>query len=175
MIMKRILPILCVAFTQSLFAQTPATDSTLVDIGYVKIALVTITVPVTHVDARQFNQGLLYDWNQLWQGQVAGLLTARPGSNPHDNFETRIHGLRTSGLRTQPLYVLDGVPGVDIYAIDPADIASVEVLRGAAASAIYGGRGAAGIVLLHTKTPQKGRIFAIRRKWAPKPPVAAIL
>ncbi|MCB0576558.1 MAG: TonB-dependent receptor plug domain-containing protein, partial [Saprospiraceae bacterium] len=60
----------------------------------------------------------------------------------------------------QPLYVVDGVPGVDALAIDPNEIVSVDILRDAASTAIYGGRGAAGVVLISTRHAQAGEMRA---------------
>ena len=102
---------------------------------------------VTRLDAGQLNIGFLTDWNQLWQGLVPGLTVVRPGSNPNELFNARIRGLHTLGMRATPLYVLDGVPGVEPWAIDPADITSVEVLRDVASTDLYGGRGAAGVLV----------------------------
>jgi TonB-linked SusC/RagA family outer membrane protein len=109
-----------------------------------------LTGAATAVQAEQFNPALLIDAHQLWQGLVPGLTAVRAGSDPNEPFDARIRGLHTFLQRTQPLYVVNGVPEVDLAAIDPADIRSVTVLRDAASSAIYGGRSGAGVVLITT-------------------------
>ncbi|MEO6039456.1 MAG: SusC/RagA family TonB-linked outer membrane protein, partial [Saprospiraceae bacterium] len=77
-----------------------------------------------------------------------------PGSNPNEAMDARIRGLRTISYNfgnTQPLYVVDGVPGVGLFAVDPSDIVAVDVLRDAASTAIYGGRGTNGVVVITTR------------------------
>ncbi len=133
----------------------PITDtlpSTQIQTGYGQQELSAFNGAVTHLETRQFNQGQINDWNQLWQAQVPGFTVARAGSNPNEAMDARIRGLRTMSYgSTQPLYVVDGVPGVDLFAVDPSDIVAVDVLRGAASTAIYGGRGSNGVVLITTK------------------------
>jgi len=132
----------------------PATQ---IQTGYGQQELSTFNGAVTHLEARQFNQGQINDWNQLWQAQVPGFTVARAGSNPNEAMEARIRGLRTMSYgNTKPLYVVDGVPGVDLFAVDPSDIVAVDILRGAASTAIYGGRGSAGVVLITTKPAAVG-------------------
>ncbi len=128
-----------------------------VQIGYGKQEVRTFNGAVTHLEAKQFNQGQINDWNQLWHAQVPGFTVARAGSNPNEAMDARIRGLRTLSYgTTKPLYVVDGVPGVDFFAVDPSDIVSVDVLRDAASTAIYGGRGATGVVLITTKPATSG-------------------
>lgn len=128
-----------------------------VAIGYGRQDLRAFNGAVTHLEARQFNQGQINDWNQLWQAQVPGFTVTRPGSNPNQAMDARIRGLRTLNYgQTKPLYVVDGVPGVDLFAVDPSDIVAVDVLRDAASTAIYGGRGAAGVVLITTRPVVSG-------------------
>lgn len=125
--------------------------------GYGQQNLRTFNGAVTHLEARQFNQGQIYDWNQLWQAQIPGFTVTRPGSNPNEAMDARIRGLRTLFYgQTRPLYVVDGVPGVDLFAVDPSDIIAVDVLRDAASTAIYGGRGTGGVVLITTKPASAG-------------------
>ncbi|MEZ4967821.1 MAG: SusC/RagA family TonB-linked outer membrane protein [Saprospiraceae bacterium] len=141
------------------FSQT-ADSSRQVMIGYGSQGFRFTTGAVSHLDAGTFNRGQIYDWNQLWQGLVPGLMVARAGSNPNEPYDVRMRGLHTINGRTQPLYVVDGVPGVDALAIDPNEIVSVDILRDAASTAIYGGRGAAGVVLISTRRAQAGEMRA---------------
>ncbi len=141
--------VLPAAFLPTVSAQT--TDSLEIkNIGYGKQDACIVTGAVSHLETDQFNLGQIYDWDQLWQGLIPGYTTVRAGSNPNESFDTRIRGLHTINSRTRPLYVVDGVPGVDMFAIDPTDIVSIDVLRDAASAAIYGGRGGAGVVLINT-------------------------
>jgi TonB-dependent starch-binding outer membrane protein SusC len=105
----------------------------------------------TRLKVPQFHQGIFYDWHQLWQGRTAGLTVVRPGSDPNQNFNVRARGLHTLHLRTDPLYVVDGVPGISMQSLDPADIVEVNILRDGVGMARYGGRGSAGVVEVKTR------------------------
>jgi TonB-dependent starch-binding outer membrane protein SusC len=105
----------------------------------------------TCLSADVFQQGVIADWNQLWQAQIPGYATNRPGSNPNQAFDVRSRNLHSLNFRSEPLYVVDGVPGVDPLSLDPNDIASVRILRDGVGMAQYGGRGAAGVVLIETR------------------------
>ncbi|MEM6343745.1 MAG: SusC/RagA family TonB-linked outer membrane protein [Bacteroidota bacterium] len=110
-----------------------------------------VTSAITSVKAEDFNGGNVNDPSQLLQGKVAGLAISRPGGNPNGGFNIRLRGLSTVGANTQPLIIIDGVPGADLSTVDPQDIASVDVLKDGSASAIYGTRGASGVILITTK------------------------
>ncbi|MEL6649474.1 MAG: SusC/RagA family TonB-linked outer membrane protein [Bacteroidota bacterium] len=110
-----------------------------------------VTSAITSVKAEDFNGGNVNDPSQLLQGKVAGLAISRPGGNPNGGFNIRLRGLSTVGANTQPLIIIDGVPGADLTTVDPQDIASIDVLKDGSASAIYGTRGASGVILVTTK------------------------
>lgn len=115
-----------------------------------------VTSAITSVKAEDFNQGNVNDVNQLLQGKVAGLVIARPGGNPNGDFQIRLRGLSTVGASTEPLVVIDGVLGGDLNSVEPQDIASIEVLKDGSAAAIYGTRGAAGVIIVTTKRGTAG-------------------
>ena len=71
---------------------------------------------------------------------------------PNEPFNIRLRGLSTFGANAEPLVVIDGVIGGSLDSVDPADIASVNVLKDAAAAAIYGTRGSSGVIILTTKS-----------------------
>lgn len=75
---------------------------------------------------------------------------------PGEGFTVRIRGVGTNGT-SDPLYIVDGMPVGGIDYLNPNDIQSVEILKDASASAIYGARGANGVVLITTKQGQKGK------------------
>lgn len=110
-----------------------------------------ITSSVASVKAEDFNKGNIQDTQQLLQGKVAGLQISRPGGDPNAGFNIRLRGLSTIGANTEPLVVVDGVIGADFNTVDPNDIESIDVLKDASASAIYGTRGANGVILITTK------------------------
>lgn len=84
------------------------------------------------------------------QGQTPGLSIIKNTGQPGDGFKVNIRGMGTIG-NSQPLYVIDGVPGGNIDNMSPADIESIDVLKDAASAAIYGARGANGVILVTTK------------------------
>jgi len=116
-----------------------------------------ITSSVASVDAGSFNRGNINDAQELLQGKVSGLQITRPGADPNAGFTIRLRGLSTIGANQEPLIVIDGVPGADFQSVDPNDIESMEVLKDASASAIYGTRGASGVILVTTKSGIPGR------------------
>lgn len=97
---------------------------------------------------------------QALQGQAAGVQITSSSGQPGDGFNVIIRGKGTIG-NFGPLYIVDGVQGVDIRSINPADIESIDVLKDAASAAIYGSQAANGVVLVTTRTGkqnQKARI-----------------
>jgi TonB-dependent starch-binding outer membrane protein SusC len=88
------------------------------------------------------------------QGQTPGLSIIKSSGEPGAGFKVNIRGMGTIGNST-PLYVIDGVPGGDITYIASADIESIDILKDAASSAIYGSRGANGVILVTTKKGTK--------------------
>ncbi len=115
-----------------------------------------VTSSIVSVKAEDFNKGNVNDVSQLLQGKVGGLVISRPGSNPNGGFNIRLRGLSTVGASTEPLVVIDGVLGGDLNSIEPQDIASIEVLKDGSAAAIYGTRGASGVILVTTKRGEAG-------------------
>ena len=91
------------------------------------------------------------------QGRVAGVQIVRNGGAPGAGSAIRIRGTGTVN-NADPLYIIDGVPTSDIMGINPNDIQSIEVLKDASASAIYGTRAANGVVIITTKRGRKGRL-----------------
>lgn len=141
-------------------------------VGYGTVRKRDLTGAVTSVGTKDFNQGIVTAPDQLIQGKVAGLEITSNSGQPGAATTVRIRG--NSSIRTgagQPLYVLDGVPldgrnarpslnisGVGQTAdsdpllfINPNDIASMDVLKDASATAIYGSRGANGVIIITTK------------------------
>ena len=124
------------------------------DIGYGLQDQKQITSAVVYLDSNSFNQGAINDVYQLIRGKVAGLSIYKRGSNPNSTNTFRLRGLNTIDSNSSPLVVIDGVTGATIENVDPNDIDKITVLKDAASTAIYGYRGAAGVILITTK---KGR------------------
>lgn len=120
-------------------------------LGYGTAERKEVTNSVASVDEEDFNKGNVNDPAQLLQGKVAGLSIAKPGGDPNAGFNVRLRGLSTFGANSQPLIVIDGVLGGSLQTVDPNDIESIEVLKDGSAAAIYGTRGASGVIIVTTK------------------------
>ncbi len=109
------------------------------------------TGAVASVTAEELNKGRLSDPIQSMQGKAAGVIVSKQGGDPNEGFSVNIRGAAGLTTGTGPLYVVDGVPGVDPTTLNPDDIASFNVLKDASSTAIYGSRGANGVVIITTK------------------------
>ena len=91
-------------------------------------------------------------------GQVAGVQTTSNNGQPGKDAEVRIRGIGSISASNKPLYVVDGVPyDGEISAISTSDIESMTVLKDAASNALYGARGANGVIMITTKNGSKGK------------------
>lgn len=126
-------------------------------IGYGSMARKDVTSSITTVKADQLNVGVFSDAASMLQGKVAGLNITTTG-DPNGTPSITLRG--ASSLRTgqamQPYYVIDGIPGVDISMVAPDDIESIDVLRDATATAIYGSKAANGVIIINTKKGKHG-------------------
>lgn len=120
-------------------------------LGYGTTERKEVTNSVASVDAEYFNKGNVNDPAQLLQGKVAGLSIAKPDGDPNAGFNIRLRGLSTFGANSQPLIVIDGELDGSLQTVDPNDIESIEVLKDGSAAAIYGTRGASGVIIVTTK------------------------
>jgi iron complex outermembrane receptor protein len=116
-----------------------------------------VTSAIVSVKAKDFNGGNITSAAQLLQGKVPGLSISRPGGDPNQSFAIRLRGLSTLGANSSPLVVIDGAIGGSLDNVDPNDIENITVLKDASAAAIYGTRGAAGVLLITTKKGQTGK------------------
>jgi TonB-linked SusC/RagA family outer membrane protein len=92
------------------------------------------------------------------QGQVAGVLVTKTKSRPGDDFDINIRGLNNfDGEKTRPLVVVDGILGANINDINPQDIQTIDVLKDASSTAVYGARGANGVIIVTTKKGASGK------------------
>lgn len=137
-------------------------DSELLDeivvVGYGTMRRKDITSSISTIDSKELNQGVYTDPSQLLQGKVAGL-TITQTSDPNQSSSITLRGASTlrEGEAMEPYYIIDGVPGVDLSFISPDDIESIDVLRDATATAIYGSKAANGVIIITTKRGKNGR------------------
>ena len=125
-------------------------------IGYGSMQRKDVTSSITTVKAEDLNVGVYTSPAQLLQGKVPGLTIANT-SDPNGSPSISLRGASTlrSGEAMEPYYVIDGVPGVSLSLIAPEDIESIDVLRDASATAIYGSKAANGVIIVTTKKGNK--------------------
>ncbi|PKB16264.1 TonB-dependent receptor [Flavobacterium sp. 5] len=127
-----------------------------VSVGYGKVRKGDLTGAISTVRGDDLVKGTISSTEQVLQGKVAGLNVIRPSGDPSAGSTLRLRGGTSLTASNSPLIVVDGIAGVDINVIQPSDIKSVDVLKDASATAIYGSRGANGVIIITTKSGTKG-------------------
>ncbi|MBK9255507.1 MAG: SusC/RagA family TonB-linked outer membrane protein [Saprospiraceae bacterium] len=145
-------------------------------VGYGSVKRSDLTGSVASISAKDFNGGLVTSTDQLIQGKAAGVQILNNSGQPGGQTTIRIRGNSSIRAGNNPLFVVDGIPfsgastkaGTDagdlgaipgsnpLNFINPADIESMQILKDASAAAIYGSRGANGVVLITTKRGKSG-------------------
>ncbi|HZH96895.1 MAG TPA: SusC/RagA family TonB-linked outer membrane protein, partial [Flavisolibacter sp.] len=162
------------SITSSLATEN-ANLSEVVVVGYGTARRRDVTGSTASVREKDFNKGVFTSPDQLIQGKAAGVLVINNTGQPGGSTTVRIRGASSIRSGNQPLFVIDGVPlsggaarpggngasygsdgGNPLNFINPNDIASIEILKDASATAIYGSRGANGVVIITTKRGQSG-------------------
>ena len=138
-----------------------ANDATLnevVVVGYGTMRRKDVTSSITTVSAKDLDKGVYTDPAQMLQGKVAGLVISSSG-DPNGSSSITLRGSSSlrEGEAMQPYYVIDGIPGMDISMVAPDDIESIDVLRDATATAIYGSKAANGVIIITTKKGTEGK------------------
>ena len=126
-------------------------------VGYGTMRRKDVTSSITTVKSEDLNKGVFSDPASMLQGKVAGL-TVTTNGDPTGGGTITLRG--ASSLRSgamSPYYVIDGIPGVDISMVAPDDIESIDVLRDASATAIYGSKAANGVIIITTKSGKEGK------------------
>lgn len=123
-------------------------------IGYGTQKKADVTSAVVSVKAEDFTKGNFNDAGDLIKGKVAGLSITKPSGDPGAVTQISLRGIATVSGNAQPLVLVDGVPG-SLSSVPPENIASIDVLKDASAAAIYGTRGAGGVIIITTKTGQR--------------------
>lgn len=124
-------------------------------IGYGVQKKSSVTGSISSVKAEDIQKMPIQRAEQALQGQVSGVQVTMDSGQPGAGLSVNIRGIGTTG-NSQPLYIIDGNPVGDISYLASTDIGSMEVLKDASASAIYGARGANGVVIITTKQGTKG-------------------
>lgn len=127
-------------------------------VGYGTMRRKDVTSSITTVKADDLNRGVFTDPASMLQGKVAGLTVSTTG-DPNGGASITLRGASSlrEGAAMEPYYVIDGIPGVDISMVAPDDIESIDVLRDASATAIYGSKAANGVIIITTKAGKEGK------------------
>ncbi|NEW85540.1 MAG: SusC/RagA family TonB-linked outer membrane protein, partial [Mariniphaga sp.] len=138
-------------FTIVLLDETFGLDEVVV-IGYGSLQKKELTSSITSVSSKDFLEGSANNAMQVINGKVAGLsVSSSAPSDPNAGVSLQIRGASSIKAGTGPLVVIDGVPGGDLSTIVQQDIESISVLKDASSAAIYGTRGANGVIIVTTK------------------------
>lgn len=135
----------------------------------------TFTGAATQISGEIITDKGTQDFTKALQGEIAGVQVLNTSGQPGTNAKISIRGIGSINGSTTPLYVVDGIPYEgDVSAIDPNEIESLNVLKDATATALYGSRGANGVVLITTKRGRAGKTqveaevkYGISARWIP--------
>lgn len=125
-------------------------------VGYGTMRRSDLTGAVASVDSEDLQRSPVATLDQAFAGRIAGVTVNASTGQPGAAAEVRIRGIGTVN-NSAPIYVVDGVITEDIAFLNPSDIASTEVLKDASSTAIYGSRGANGVIIVTTKSGAKDR------------------
>lgn len=128
----------------------------IVVVGYGTMKKSDLTGSLTSVSSEDYDVQPLTRVDQALQGRAAGVTVTQTSGAPGAGMKIRIRGANSISGNNAPLYVVDGLVVGDINTININDVASMEILKDASATAIYGSRGANGVVLITTKTGKTG-------------------
>ncbi len=133
------------------------TLSEVVVIGYGSQRKSDITGAISSVKGKELVQLPMQRVDQALQGRAAGVLVLNTAGAPGANTTIRVRGMNSINGGNSALIVVDGLQGGNLNALNPNDIESIEILKDASATAIYGSRGANGVILISTRTGKKGK------------------
>ncbi|WP_167606166.1 SusC/RagA family TonB-linked outer membrane protein [Maribellus sediminis] len=126
-----------------------------VAIGYGTQRKGDVTSAISSVKAEDFSVGKINDAADLVKGKIAGLSITKSSGDPNATSSIMLRGITTIMGSVQPLVLVDGIEG-SLTTVAPENIESIDVLKDASAAAIYGTRGANGVILITTKSGQRG-------------------
>ena len=126
-------------------------------VGYGTQQKKLVTGATTHVTSETIEAVNAVDAFGALQSLASGMNIVMSSGQPGEGYKVTIRGMGTAGSNT-PLYVVDGVPGANIEDLSPNDIESIDILKDAASSAIYGARASNGVILVTTKKGKVGKV-----------------
>lgn len=125
-------------------------------IGYGVTKRKQVTGSISSVTPEDFNKGVVSSPDQLLAGKVAGLVVNRAGGDPTAGATMQLRGPSSLTASSAPLYVIDGIVGANIELVAPDDIVSMDVMKDASSTAIYGSRAANGVIFVTTRRGKAG-------------------
>ncbi|WP_366186270.1 TonB-dependent receptor [Flavobacterium ovatum] len=141
----------------ALIAQTKELEEVVV-IGYGTVKKKELTGAVAQVKAKDIDMFVNQDIASSLQGQVAGVTVAAVSGEPGESSSIQIRGITSLGGTNTPLFVVDGIPQQGDPRLSPSEIETIDILKDAASAAVYGTRGAAGVILITTKRGKSGKV-----------------
>lgn len=127
----------------------------LVVVGYGEQKKGSLTNAITSISSKSFRDQPVNRLDQVLQGRAAGVQVTNAAGSPGGAVRIRIRGANSINGENGPLYVVDGFVGAEFFAINPDDIENIQVLKDASATAIYGSRGANGVIIVTTRKGSK--------------------
>ncbi|MBO9635241.1 MAG: TonB-dependent receptor, partial [Chitinophagaceae bacterium] len=125
-------------------------------IGYGTIRKKDVTGAIQTIDGATLEKSMMPDATQALNGRVAGVNVLKTSNRPGAGFNVQVRGTNSFNFSNEPLYVIDGIPTTNgMRYLNPSDIESIDVLKDASSSAIYGSRGSNGVVIITTKGAKK--------------------
>ena len=125
-------------------------EAVVVGVGYGTMRKSDLTGAIATVNAKDMKKGVITSTEQLLQGKIAGLSVVQASGSPENGASLRLRGGTSLSASNGPLVVVDGIAGVDFNSVQPNEIVSIDVLKDASAAAIYGSRGANGVIIVTT-------------------------
>lgn len=122
-----------------------------VAIGYGTVKKSNLTSAIAKIDNKNIEIRPITNVGEAMAGQLSGVRAQNTSGIPGAEMNIKIRGVNTINGNSNPLYVIDGVPRDNMTDINPSDVASIQVLKDASATSIYGSRGANGVILIETK------------------------
>lgn len=137
-------------------AEDQKTLNEVVVVGYGTQRKTDVTGALTAISTKEFAQQPVTRLDQVLQGRAAGVQVSQTNGAPGGDARIRIRGANSVLGNNNPLYVVDGFVGADFNFVNPSDIETIQILKDAASTSIYGSRGANGVVIITTKKGSKG-------------------
>ncbi|MGV3556721.1 SusC/RagA family TonB-linked outer membrane protein [Larkinella arboricola] len=137
-------------------AENQKTLSEVVVVGYGTQRKTDVTGALTAISTKEFAQQPVTRLDQVLQGRAAGVQVTQTNGAPGGDARIRIRGANSVLGNNNPLYIVDGFVGADFNFVNPNDIETIQILKDAASTSIYGSRGANGVVIITTKKGARG-------------------